>query len=97
MLFNIASICLIIIFLILPLEHLKNKKIKVVIKEITNYTCGVYCLHKKIRNILCNKINILKINNIKLKDCFVLYLICYFIGFFGVKIFGKTNLKYLFI
>ena len=79
----------------LPLDNIKNKKINQLIIVITNYTGGVYYLHTKIQDILSPKLLIIK--NKTLIGCLLNYIICYNICLIGIKIFGKTKLKYLFI
>ena len=59
------------------------------IKQITSYTNGIYCLHTKIR-IFINLDG-------TLKSIIKLYLLSYFISFIGTKISIKNKLKYLFI
>ena len=48
-LFGIGAVSLFILFLMLPLDNIKNKKINQLIIVITNYTGGVYYLHTKIQ------------------------------------------------
>jgi hypothetical protein len=89
-----ASICLFIIFLYLSFEKIINNKYIYIIEEITSYTAGIYYLHPKIRDFIKN---IIKINSLTLFHCIENYLLCYFICFFGFKIFKNYSLKYLFI
>ena len=81
---GLVSSSLFIIFLILPFDNINSEKIKFIIKNITNFTGGVYYLHRKIKLIT-------------IFSCVIIYIICYFICSIGIKIFGKTKLKYLFI
>lgn len=92
--FGIGASSLFIIFSILPFENIKNEKYIKIIKNITNYSGGIFYLHLKVKEILNNEILIIK--NGTLLGCLLIYIICYLISFFGVKIFGKSNLKYLF-
>ena len=79
-------------FYLLPLENVYFF-IKKLIQLITSYTNGIYCLQIEIIHILKIKFNL--IGNLKL--AFIIYLISYFLSFIGMKICGKTKLKYLFI
>jgi fucose 4-O-acetylase-like acetyltransferase len=89
---NIGGICLFICFSFITFN--KHTKFLFIIKHITNYTGGVYYLHIVIMNIFKNKISF--IGNKTMMGGFAIYIICYFICFIGVRIFGKTKLKYLF-
>ena len=46
-------------------------------------------------NFLIKKI--LKTLNKTILGCIIIYLICYLICYFGIKLCGKTKLKYIFI
>lgn len=87
--YGIGSVSLFILFSVVPLDYIKNKKINLIIMHVTNYSAGVYYLHTQIWLILRK--------NDTLYGCFINYIICYFICFLGIKVFGNTNLKYLFI
>ena len=90
-----GSISLFLLFSMLPLDYISNQTINKIIKQITSYTGGVYYFHFKILDFLKNKLIIIK--NGTLIGCFFNYIICYILCFFGIKLFGKTKLKYLFI
>ena len=89
---NFASFFLFSIFYLLPLEKL-NLSLKRVIKHITNFTQGIYCL-QSIMNPFVNKIFNFQGT---FTSCFITYIFSYIISLFGFRIFSKTNLKYLFI
>ena len=91
---QIISILIFIIFSLFPSQKIKNKNIIKTIRFITNNTSGIYFLHYSISNYL-NKYIIL-IKNKTLFGCIIIYIICYFISFFGLRIFGKTKLRNLF-
>ena len=78
----------------IPLDYISNKEINRIIRQITSYTGGVYYFHFKVRDFLNNKFIIVKSET--LLGCFLNYIICYILCFFGIKVFGKTKLKYLF-
>lgn len=92
---NIRSICLIFLFSLFSIEETKYKYLIKFIKIITNYTGGIYYLHRIVQYDF-----ILIFNDIKVGNFFglcLIYLFSYIICFFGTFIFGNTRLKYLFI
>ena len=84
-----------IIFACLPFDKIKNNIIFLFLKQITRYTGGVYYLHIEISYLSACIFNSMKI--IGIKECIIIYLICYFISLIGSLIFRKSNIKYLFI
>jgi len=92
--FNIQATCIIFIFSLFPSDKIKNKYIKKILILITNYTAGVYYLHIALRHYLIYYFDDIKNRNFR--GLFITYFICYSICFFGMIIFGKTPLKYLF-
>lgn len=91
---NFGSIFLFIFFSLIPFININNKIIINIINNFTNYTEGIYCLHCQISYYLKVKISLIKKNSFI--ECIFTYIISYFISFIGIKIFGKTKLKYLF-
>lgn len=90
---NIASICLFVLFSLIPLEIFKNKIYINLIKIITNYTGGIYYFQTINYNILRKLIK----SKVKtLFYCFIIYIMGYKICFIGSLIFKKNKLKYLF-
>ena len=87
--YGIGAISNFIFFSNLPLENINNPTFNFFIRYATNHTGGIYYLHKKVKKIIPR--------NKTLLGCFLNYIVCYFICFFGTKIFGKSNLKFLFI
>ena len=92
---NIRSICLIFIFSLFPSEKITKTKISKIIIYATNYTAGEYYLHIIIIHYF--KKIFKPIEDGTLFGCFIIYMICYIICFFGTNLFGKTKLKFLFI
>ena len=90
---HIISVFIFIIFALNPFE--KTINIKNIILLITNYTSGIYYLHFPIWEYLSYYIVLLKKRTIF--TSIIIYLTCYFISFIGVKKFGKTKLKHLFL
>ena len=91
---NIISFIVFCIFFLIPSEIIKYEKLINLIKLITNNTAGIYYLHATIRIYTQNFISLIK--NKTLSGSLFIYIISYFISFFGIKILGKTKLKHLF-
>ena len=88
------SIFIFIAFGMFPSEKIKNKVIIKFIKLITNYSAAIFYLHRAIYKYM--EPYIILIQKRTMKGCIIIYLICYFIGFIGSLIFGKTKLRHLF-
>ena len=93
---NLAASCIFIIFALLPFDLLKSKFTLSFIKQVTSYTGGIFYMHFLVGTCFLIK-KILNSLNYTILGCMIVYLICYYICYFGIKIFGKSNLKYLFI
>lgn len=91
---NLGAICLLIIFILIPFEKIKNQIIRIFLKIITNYTGGIYLLHNIIRDNLNKRVLIIKKKTIN--GAILIYLFSYFICLIGTKIFGNTKLVNLF-
>ena len=89
----LISFLLFIIFASLSLEKCQSHILKMIIKRMTQYTQGIFCLHNIIRFYL---IKLFEIKKICFKECIVIYIISYFICFVGTKLFINSNFKYLF-
>lgn len=85
------SIFLFILFYLIPLEML-NSKLLFLIKQITKYTQGIYCIHFLIQYYM----RLIFEKKGSFIGCIWLYVISYFISFIGYKIFEKGKLKFLF-
>lgn len=93
---NINSICIIFIFFLIPSKIIESTTfLKSFLKNLTNFTGGIFYLHWNIIKYFQNIIYSIKEKNIF--GCIIIYLICYFICLIGTCFFGKTRLKYLFI
>lgn len=79
-------------FYLLPLENTFTW-IQITIEELSNYTNGIYCMHQRINLLFIKKLHL----SGNLKTVVMIYLLSYLLSFFGMKVFGKTKLKYLFI
>ena len=90
---NLFSLLIFYFVQLIPLNKYLNKNSKNIIYFLTSYTNGIYCLH------IIIKYYIFKIFKVKITvlSCILLYYICYIFSFVGKKLFGKSNLKYLFI
>ena len=89
---NVGGICLFICFSFITFK--KRSRFLLIINHITNYTGGIYYYHILVMNILKKKISF--IGNRNMLGGFIIYIICYFICFIGIRMFGKTKLKNLF-
>ena len=93
---NIASVCIFILFSLIP-NKIYNCKLKnSIIMEMTNYTGGVYFTHYLVgTGYICSSINLVKKRTIL--GCIIIYLLSYGLSFIGIKFLGNTKLKHLFI
>lgn len=93
---KLLIICLVIfcIVLLMPAEIIKNNCIIKIVKFITGNTAGIYVLHIPIK--LYTEHFILLIKNQTLRGSLLIYIICFFISFFGLFFFRKSKLKNLF-
>ena len=91
---QIKSFIIFCIFLLMPSDKIKNKYVIKIIKLITSHTPGIYYLHVEIGKYTKNFIPSIKKKN--LNGSLIIYIICYIICFFGIKLFGKTKLNNLF-
>lgn len=95
---NIGSIFLFICFSLIPFKINKSNCALLFIKLISNYTGGIYYFHKiLLDNIKSSNINVKIFRNKSFTKAIIIYLISYIICYIGIKIFGKTKLKYIFI
>lgn len=86
---------LFLIFMIILFDKIKNDIYLNLINAITNYTGGIYYLHPKIQFLLESFFNQMKTRNFIV--CLKIYLLCYLICLFGVKVLKKSILRNLFI
>lgn len=89
---NLAAIFFFFGFYLLPLETL-NAFIKKIIIIFTSYTQGIYCLHSEMIPFVRRNFDF----EGTFTGCIMIYLISYFISFIGIKLFGKTKFRFLFI
>ena len=89
---NVGAICFFICFSFITFK--KQPRVLFIINHITNYTGGIYYYHYLVLYTLEKKISF--IGNRYMFGGFIIYIICHFICFIGIRIFGKTKLKYLF-
>lgn len=91
---NIKAICIISIFSLFPSEKIHNQYLKKFLTTITNYSGGIYYLHLSIKYFFNPYFKDIK--NGTFFGIIINYNICYLICFFGMLLFRKTTLKYLF-
>ena len=92
---NIGIICIFIFFYMLPFELITFGPLIFLIKQVTSYSSGIYYLHIKIMDYFKDTFHAFEEKT--LVGCALNYIICYSICFIGMKIFGRSDLKYLFI
>ena len=92
--FFVVSICIFISFAMFPSELIKDKTIIKTVKQITNFTAGIYFIHMNFSEYVSKYIISIKIRTIN--GCILIYLMCYLISFIGSLIFWKTKLLNLF-
>ena len=91
---NFGSFFLFITFSLLPFEKIYSLRIILIIKQLTNYTQGIYCLHSIVNSYL--KLKFIFIKDSTILGCITIYLTSYYLSYIGIRFFGKTKLKYLF-
>lgn len=91
---GMISSILFLFFSILPFDRINNEKIILFIKYLTNYTGGIYYIHRGVRAVLLPYVKILVLGNFK--SIVYNYLLCYFICAVGSKAFKRSKLIYLF-
>ena len=89
---NVLSI---IIFIIISSISFENKIIIRYIKIYAQFSSGIYYLHNPIWTYFSCFFGFIK--NKTFYGSITIYFICYLISFIGLKIFGKTKLRNLFI
>ena len=96
----IVSTLFFISFALFPSQIIKNKKIINTIKQITNYTMGIYVLHNPIGKYanmsIINYNNISIINTNTLTSILIRYQTCYLCCYFCMKIVKNTKMRNLF-
>ena len=93
---NIGASCIFLSFSLIPIENLLNTISIKILKQITRYTGGIYYMHYLVGNFYLLKRYFNTLNGTIL-GCLIIYLICYILCSFGIKLFGKNRLKYMFI
>ena len=92
---DLGALNLFVFFYMIPFENITFGPCIFFIKQITSYSNGIYFLHIKIIEYFQDSFQAFADKT--LIGCALNYIICYCICFIGMKIFGKTKLKYLFI
>lgn len=89
-----GSTFLFLFFSLLPINNIKNKKLILLIRQLTSYTLGVYIIHGIVQGYLNKIIYIIKKKTFI--GCIIIHIISYFISLIGYNALKKTKLKYLF-
>ena len=87
-------ICFFLFFSLIPFKYIKNNIINKIIRQLTNYTGGIYYIHTIVRDIH-KKYSFFVIKK-NYYYSLIIYIICFLICFFGNKITKNYKLKYLF-
>lgn len=87
-----SSLFFFIGFYLLPIENIYSV-IQKIIKQITSYTNGIYCLQSKMISFIRANFGLKG----TFKSCIIIYLFSYLVSFIGMKICSKNKFKYLFI
>ena len=90
-----ASSSLFLFFASLPFENSKNYTFKLLTKNITKFTGGIYYIHPIYRDYL-RKYS-LYFSKRNYFSSFIIYIICYINCFLGNKLFKISKFKYLFL
>ena len=90
----IKTISLIFIFLMFPSDKITNSKTKKFLRQLTNYTPGIFYLHFTV--FVYFRLFIESIKSGTFLGCVVIYIISYLFSFIGNKISGKSKFKNLF-
>ena len=90
-----GSINLFLLFGSLSFEKIKNEKYIHIIRNITQFTGGIYYIHGIFRDYLRKYTNFFAKCSYLSSVC--IYIICYIFCFVGNKIFTNYKIKYLFI
>jgi len=91
---NIKAISIIFIFSLFPSDKIKNKKLIIFLRHISNYTGGIFFLHYTVYIYFKRFCKLIK--NGSFLGCINIYLICYLLCLIGAKISRKSKFKYLF-
>lgn len=95
----VISFAFISLFYMIPFEKLPMKAHNM-IKTLTSYTMGIYCMHRLVLSILSGIIEKLDWGKYFSLNTFssaiFIYILCYMIALIGTFLFRKTKLKILF-
>lgn len=92
---NVRATCLVFIFSLIPFENITKKFIINALLQISKFTAGVFYLHISVFIYLKKIVNPIKQGSFF--GCLIIYFICYLICLVGIKFFGNTRFKNLFI
>lgn len=90
---NIFSLIIFIGFYLIPFNKCNSDKLKIIIKLITNYTQGIYCIHPIVSYYLTKFLSVKH----TVFGCTLIYIFSYFISFLGAKLSGNKKIRYLFL
>lgn len=94
----VISFALIALFYMIPFEKLPMKAHNM-IKTLTSYTMGIYCMHRLVLSVLYGIIGRLDLEKYISLNTFssaiIIYILCYMVAFIGTLLLKNTKLKVL--
>ena len=90
---NLFAIFSFVCFYLIPFEKLHSQILNKIIKIITKYTLGIYCIHTKIIFLMRKFFH----TKSSFKGCIIIYFVSYLTSFIGDKLSRNTILKFLFV
>jgi len=91
---NVRAVSLVFSFSVFPSEYIQSKKLINLIRQITNFTAGVFYLHYTVYIYSRNYFQFIRKGTFL--GCVFIYLISYLISFYSSKLTGKTIFRNLF-
>ena len=91
---NVISVCIVIIFSLIPLKKLRNKNMVNLLKYMTSYSGGIFYIHQAVQFYF--KYLLTDIKNGTFLGIIFIYLISHLICIFGSLIFMNTKARNLF-
>lgn len=83
--FVLSVCCFFLAFLLLPLENISDGA-KDVIRNVSDYTLGIYCVHRLVATFLFHALKLVGITGRTFLLCLLLYVCSYFVSFLLAKL-----------
>lgn len=94
----VVSFALVSMFYVIPFNKL-SKKCTDIIRFLTSYTLGIYCMHilvGKICDLIISRYEIMILKESVLLEGIIIYIVSFAISFLGSLLLKKTKLRFLF-